>query len=149
MAKNNREAIYVKVQLNDGTEVEYGVYADTPEEALNEALQIEKGNVVSAHVKPSNNLAVKLDLDATDAIKALKAIQREARETTKTLRELEKYHLSEIPTEVLTSELLKREDIECYNVAAHEESAKITIHGPREGSTYLVDGPAKIIVNYD
>lgn len=95
------------------------------------------------------DLMYKINIDADAAIKALKAIQREARETTKTLRELEKYHLSEIPTKVLTGELLKREGIECYDVAAHEESAKITIHGPREGSTYFVEGPAKIIVNYD
>ncbi|MGR6115812.1 BC1881 family protein [Aeribacillus composti] len=98
------------------------------------------------------DLTYKINIDANDAIKALKAIQREAREATKALRELEKYYstrMSEIPTEVLTGELLKREGIKCYDVAAHEERAKITIHGPREGSTYFVDGPAKIIVNCD
>lgn len=85
----------------------------------------------------SKELSLRVNVDCSDAIKSLKAVQREAREATKALRELESYYeqadgryyakwtqqgdeisdvqtikISEVPTEYLRKELVKRGDSE-------------------------------------
>lgn len=99
----------------------------------------EKNNreVVVEKAKEFGTLTMKVSLDVSEALTGLKAIQREAREATKALRQLESYYeqadgryyvkwtqkgdeisdmqtvkISDLPTEYLRKELVKRGDSE-------------------------------------
>ncbi|MFJ5716544.1 BC1881 family protein [Neobacillus sp. NPDC093127] len=102
----------------------------------------------------NKGLSVKVDVDVSDALKGLKALKRETNGVIKGLdtltRSLQETRLiSLFTTAELHEELAKRAGVKGYVIDAHGGTAEIRIDNSYEGGAFVIEGPAKIIVNTD